>query len=107
MGYERCEVCKRWGWDHHKCPPLFTVWDPENGDEGDWKPVYATDHEDAAETFVEAQDCADSDYFVAGRDQPMTVFVRGEGDVVPRKFVVSGEMVPQYHASPADESDAS
>jgi hypothetical protein len=83
---------------HHKCPPIWYVWCPEDGEErGDARKIFATDPDDAAEKWAELDDSESSEYrIVGGRD--IHVCVQKDGLDVVHDFVVEGESVPQYNA---------
>ena len=101
-----CRTCGQWMMfpDTHRCPPLFHVIDPHGyGDADPWEyaaPIYARDAEAAAEKWADQHDC-EGDYTII-RGSPATVHVRDAEGAVTR-WIVSGESVPEYTASPADD----
>lgn len=132
MKYVRCRVCDQYYFDDewHKCPPTFLVWCHDyDGDIHNAVKIRAHDHEQAAEKWAE-QDDSYGDYTIIGGSDA-TVFVARasqydevmeqlaqEGEIddddpsVPpgvevKKFLVSGESVPQYTARELAEKEQS
>ena len=73
---------------------IFIVRTEYTGDEG--KRVKAYDHEEAAETYAENNDC-EGDYEFMDENNRILVEVESEDGVV-KKFRVYGENQPIYHA---------
>ena len=95
----RCPKCDEYIYESsilsHKCHPIFLVWESEN-DETDAREVRAFDEESAAEKWAEEDDCNSAEYdIISGNDVEVTVKAP---DGTIKKFKVSGESVPQYHA---------
>lgn len=91
---DRCCNCDEIAWLEHKCKPRFEVRCEEEG--YDWKPIFASDFDYAAEQWAEYYDSEDCDYFLA-KGSCITVEVKDSEGVI-KKFEVSGETVPKYHA---------
>lgn len=91
---DRCSNCKEIAWAPHNCKPRFEVRCEEEGYE--WKTIFANDFDFAAEAWAEDYDNDDSDYFLA-KGSCLTVEVK-DSDGVIKKFEVTGETVPKYHA---------
>jgi hypothetical protein len=106
MAYVQCEQCKAHYFEPydrigpHRCPPLFVVWDPENGDERDGRRVYASDYQSAAEKWADLAD-SEGEYGMWDGNE-VDVLVRGANDLSgeAQAFVVSGQMHPTYSATP-------
>ena len=95
-----CPTCDEWVYPHHKCPPAWDVWTPEDDHARDFaSKVYACDEESAAAKWAEDYD-AYGDYVIVSGSE-ITVHVAPHEDrVTPvRVFVVSGESEPVYYAS--------
>jgi len=96
---EICPTCKRphYGLPGlHRCPPAFRVWCPEMLDEeAEADTIYAHDHADAATQWMSRYD---DEGYVCHRNGHMVVLVRGPEDSEPKKYRITGEMVPEYHA---------
>lgn len=78
---------------------VFLVWETDGGrPEEDAREVQAFDAKEAAEDYAEETDRG-GDYTVIGGAE-MTVLVRrkDDPDAEPKRFVVTGETVPQYSA---------
>lgn len=85
--------------DSHRCPPKFIVWDPEDGEMAEvGHEVRAADHESAAEEWADQTDCERSYCILNGNDVVVHVVLLGEPAETAKRFRVSGESVPQYHA---------
>lgn len=100
MSDGRCTTCGKWRGYSHRCPPAFLVWNAEEGlTEEDATVIYAYDAELAAEEWAEEDDANSADYCILKGSEP-TVFVKEQGsEAPPKKFRVTGEAVPQYHAT--------
>ena len=92
-----CPTCERHIiFDTHVCLPTFRVWCPEMMDEEqDATTVHAYDHAEAAERWMSKND---DEGYVCYRKGHMVVFVRGNNDPEPKKYRLTGEMVPEYRA---------
>jgi hypothetical protein len=94
-----CDICGGYIYSsrEHKCPPVFEVQEIEYHGEDEWEEIRAVDEQDAAEKYAEKSDCDSAEYsIVSGSDAE--VWVRKKGDSEVKKFMVSGESVPTYHA---------
>lgn len=91
---DACDTCHYAG----SCFDPFEVWCPTYGESRtDARIIRAYDSEAAARRFGEMHD-AQGDYdIVSGGD--VTVHVCEQGTDVIEKFLVTGESVPEYHAS--------
>lgn len=100
-----CPICGRIRFtvEKHACPPKWEVCDP-NDDPEDWRSIYATDAEDAAERFCDEVD-PHGDYQYASTGHADKILVRGADGQV-QAFYVSAEAVVQYHASVLREEAA-
>lgn len=78
----------------HKCKPRFEVRCEEEGYE--WRPVFASDFDYAAEEWAERYDSEDCDYFLA-KGSTLVVEVKDSNEVI-KKFEVSGEVTTRYSA---------
>lgn len=94
MSWGRCPTCAEYTeLDRHTCPPAWHCYDPETSDESDASLFYAHDAEDAAEAAGETWGQED------GFQAEQTILVRAVGSDGPwRKFLVTGEIVPQFNA---------
>lgn len=98
MTLERCETCGEYKFTGHRCDPVYDVWS-EDEDECDALQLRGQSHENAVENWAQRVDCESADYdIVAQRSEP-TVFVRDQETGEIRKFRVTGESVPCYHAT--------
>jgi hypothetical protein len=80
--------------ENHQCPPVWEVF-IEDYDEDEGRKVMAWDEEEAAEKAVEQWDAESAEYACVGGDE-IKVTVKGNGEL--KKFIVTGEGVPRYHA---------
>ena len=108
--YDRCPTCQEYAWlRRHKCAPVWLVFTEdrhEDWDEAD--KVYATDAEQAAEKWAERDDCDSAEYsIVAGSDVAVQVRRLDEPDSDPVWWTVTGESVPQYHATKSTQLQCS
>lgn len=97
---KKCPICGEYiySWQkHHVCDPIWSVKiaDPNFCD--DEKEVRAHDAQEAAEIFIQWWDHDGADYICINGD-PVTVTVQKNGEQDILTFVVTGEMIPQYHA---------
>lgn len=90
----RCEHCGELLWlgmPIHECLPQWFVWDPENGDYNDWKPVFARDSQSAAEAWAEKNP---DEWYDLDEDSVIEVCVCLCGDDEPDAMIIS-----RYHVS--------
>ena len=83
---------------HHKCPPAWLVWDPDQGTIEDARTIYAYNAEWAVTAWAEQDDNDSAEYSIA-QGCPTTVHVKlrdVEGKV--DKYKVTGEYEPTYSA---------
>lgn len=102
MAIDRCSRCGGFifEWKTHRCPPAWWCWLSEPTWDyryEDGRAIYDADPGDAAAMYIERWD-NDGDYVCIGGDEmEVSVHPIGNPDDVT-VFVVSGEMVPEYHA---------
>lgn len=91
-----CRACHKAG--HHL--PLWDVWCNEHGDErGDYRPVRASDAEEAAKRWASMTDYESADYtIVSGEEETVFVAPHDDETTPPKKYLVTGESIPQYYA---------
>ena len=99
--WDRCPICKGYGWmNHHKCPPMWQVVPldelPHTHDDLEyWSEVYAASAREAAEKYVERNDRGSAEFseiaFIVVRDpeEPDTMTYHQ----------VDGELVRSYEAA--------
>lgn len=76
----------------------FLAYDPDNCTEDDAHEIEALDAEDAAEQYAESSDRQSAEYTYAREGG--VVMVRAKGFDEPWvRYEVTGESVPQYHAT--------
>jgi hypothetical protein len=83
---------------HHKCPPAWLVWDPDQSTIEDARTIYAHDADWAVTDWAEQDDNDSAEYSIA-KGTATIVHVQlkdGSGDV--HKYRVTGEYEPNYHA---------
>jgi len=94
-----CSICRRSTFTlfgtPHVCPPVWKVWDEEDGEEDDADEIRQSNAEFAAIEWAEQHD-SDYEYYLA-RGNEMVVNVRGQNGKLHR-FSLSGEMVAEYRA---------
>lgn len=101
-GYDRCPRCKQWAWlKNHRCPPAWSA----TTDSGHETKVLAESAQEAAEKAVEHWERDWCEGRVAGGCEVMEVTVTGE-DGEAKKFEVSGDLIPHYHAREIKETKA-
>ena len=94
--FERCKTCGQYDWTKsHRCPPVWLVWTEDSGEDYAYK-IYAVDAQSAAEKWADQTDCVGDYTIVSGEDETVTVKVL---DDTVLKFNVSGQAVPEYHAT--------
>ena len=93
--YERCDICGRFDFTNkHKCPPVWEVKIPDyHGDE--WQKQYAYQASVAATQMAEEYD---SEYFRLLDGEEVEVLVRKPGETVFKKYLCTGEAVPEYRS---------
>ena len=101
MAYDWCVKCRAYhAADKHSL--IFEVWDTDGAELPDFEPdiveVYATDAEDAAEKWAEADDLNSAEYNIVSGDSSPTVAVREKGKELIVFYILTGESVPQYMA---------
>ena len=104
---EWCTACGGFLWSgkRHMCPPAWDVWCPErDGERGDASPTHAYNAREAAQKWAERDDRDSCDYTIVGGDVVIVHVAAVSGDDV-RRFTVSGESVPQYHAEEVGGDD--
>lgn len=96
MSSSFCSVCDALILSGHCCPPLWDVWDDDDGERGDNRPVRADSAELAAVKWVEEND--QGDYHVAAEHHFWACKVARVGSDDVQVFEVHGDMLPQYWA---------
>ena len=97
-----CSVCGNFLYSSgHKCPPKWLVWDAEDESESDARVIYAINPDDAAELWAERDDSDSAEYSIVSGHK-VTVFVKDPQLNTMKQFSVTGESVPEYHASEID-----
>lgn len=92
---DRCATCGKWSWRaRHTCPPRWEV--RVKGD--DWREIYASDPEVAAETYCDEFDGEMHEYGII-RSGSAIVEVRAAGTKTAVEFSIEAESVPQYRAT--------
>ena len=109
MTAERCPTCAEWIFSKfHKCDPLWLVAIVEGEEQprdDDYSEVRAPDEEEAAEKSAEEEDDSNSaEYSIMQHyDGKYVAWVKAAADAKPKRFKVTGEAVPQYHAEEIEE----
>lgn len=101
--FDKCPTCQEYAWlKTHKCLPIWLVFTEdrhEDWDEADR--VYAHQEQQAVEKWAAQDDCDSAEYsIVAGTDMAVQVRRLDDPDADPTWWVVTGESVPEYHATP-------
>jgi len=96
----KCDQYNGYKPEFHKCPPLFEVLIKDYHGDDDGMQVNAYDAEEAAEKAIEDWD-AEGDYTCIGGEEINVTVKSSDGSV--KKFVVTGESCPSYHATEVDE----
>ena len=99
MSYTKCKRCGEYGWDSHSCPPVWMVWEGEGGMlEEDASEVYATDHQKAAEKYMQMG-------YMGGyyESEVITADVTDGFGGNRKKFTVTREWVPEFTATEKEE----
>lgn len=81
----------------HRCPDAYRVWSIEDGEEEGAEIILAGAAWDAAEKWGASFDQGCGDYPLV-RGESIAVIVEHEKSGARKKFIVSGEMVPEYNA---------
>jgi len=77
----------------------WLVWEPEQGGtQEDAREVRATSAQQAAEDYAAWADSRGADYTIVTSGSAATYHVREESGGPEQRFVVTGEIVPQYTA---------
>jgi hypothetical protein len=100
MNFIDCKACGAYCVDAalHKCPPMWLVWQPDDGaTEDDARKIHARTPAEAAERWAEWDDYNSAEYSIVGGSDA-TVCVRRADGGEALLFVVSGESVPSYSA---------
>ena len=107
MTAERCPTCGEWVFSkYHKCDPVWFVVIVEGEEQpadDDYREVRAVDEEEAAEKGAEEDDCNSADYEIMKGYGDYVAWVKAAADAKPKRFKVTGEAVPQYHAEEIEE----
>lgn len=101
-----CSTCGEWVYSkYHKCEPVWLVAIVEGEEQprdDDYSEVRAADEEEAAEKAAEENDNS-AEYSVLKGNGDYVAWVKAAADAKPRRFKVTGESVPQYHAEEIEE----
>ncbi len=99
-----CKICSNHYFERqtHKCPPIYEVCCPEMYSEDEWECVREHDAEEAAKKWAEEDDWNTAEYTIVGGEE-VEVWVRLKGKEKILKFVVTGESLPNYYATPLEE----
>lgn len=101
MSFEKCRQCGEYGFtESHRCPSAWLV-RREHYDDDDAQTVYADDAGEAAEKYAD-KNFADWEYPTS----PIDIAVRSKTDEAWRRFEVSVEAVPEFHAHEVPEEAA-
>ena len=98
--FRKCPDCGQWDFVRaHRCPPHWEVRNIADLDE--IETIFAYTPEEAAKIFA---DIWDEESHIACQGYKITVVVTSD-HTEPQQFVISGEMVPEYHVTPTQETD--
>lgn len=107
MTAERCPKCAEWVFSkYHKCKPVWLVAIVEGEEQpadDDYCEVRASDEAEAAEKGAEEDDSNSAEYSVLKGHGDYAAWVKAAADAKPKRFKVTGEAVPQYHAEEIEE----
>ncbi len=107
MTAERCPTCAEWTFSKfHKCKPVWLVALVEGEEQpadDDYCELRAIDAEEAAAKGVEEDDSNSAEYSVLKDHGDYVAWVKAVADAKPKRFKVTGEAVPQYHAEEIEE----
>ena len=101
-----CKICGAWLGlmlfpEKHVCPPKWEIWDEDNwGDE--YKIYYGIDAEDVGEKYAEAYNRDDDPLADDGTHE---VKIRKLGETEWTAFVLSAELVYNYHARKVEDKE--
>ena len=102
MTTARCPTCEEWVFStYHRCNPVWLVAiveDEEQPADDDYSEVRAADAEEAAEKGAEEDDSNSAEYGILKGWNDYVAWVKAAADAKPKRFKVTGEAVPQYHA---------
>lgn len=103
----RCSTCNEWVFSkYHKCDPVWLVAIVEGEEQpadDDYCEIRASDEEEAAEKGAEEDDSNSGEYSVLEGYGKYVAWVKAAVDAKPKRFKVTGEAVPQYHAEEIEE----
>jgi hypothetical protein len=81
----------------HKCPPVWLIWNPDEGQtRDDARPIYARDALAAVEKWAEQDDNDSAEYRIA-QGHSATVIVQAP-DGAQSRYKATGEYNPDYYA---------
>jgi hypothetical protein len=96
--YEKCPVCKQWGWlDSHKCGPYYLV-RREDEDRAEERVQHASDPGQAAERWLERH-FSDCDY-----PNSMTVLVVDSAETTEWRISIEVVPVPEFTGTIEEET---
>ncbi len=91
---------------YYKCKPVWLVaifeGDEQPADD-DYSEVRTSDTEEAAEKAAEEDDSDSAEYSVLQGHGDYVAWVKAAADAKPKRFKVTGEAVPEYHAEEIEE----
>lgn len=89
----------------HRCPPLWRVWCPDQGEDGpdDGRDVRDVAAQYAAEKWAETEDHDYYEYDIIAQRQRPVVHVLDPATGAVTRWRVTGEAVPQYHAEELED----
>jgi hypothetical protein len=96
-----CNTCGQYYTEGHRhsCPSAWEIWDFNDETREDAVTAYGDDADEAATNWAESEDSGGDYTIVAG--SPVVVCVSRVGSTEVQTIIVSGESVPEYHASEA------
>lgn len=108
MTTKHCPTCNEWAPSkYHKCKPLWLaaiVEGEEQPRDDDYSEVRASSEEEAAEKAAEEDDSNSAEYSILKHyDAQYVAWVKAATGAKPKRFKVTGETVPQYHAEEVKE----
>jgi hypothetical protein len=98
--YNECKRCGDYSWGECRCQPyqLAQAWRGKV-DDAEWTTVWGKDPESIVEAWAERYD-SNGDYtIVSGSPQEVWIRDARDDDVKITKWEVTGESVPEYHAT--------
>ena len=100
-------MCAEWVFSKfHRCNPVWLVAIVEGEEQpadDDYSEVRASDEEEAAEKAAEEDDSDSAEYGILKGWSDYVAWVKAAADAKPKRFRVTGEAVPQYHAEEIEE----